>query len=332
MNITGCNDHARAKFYIESSNGDIDAAVISFFESGGQAEAGPASSQTADSAGRLGSVTVDPPRHSSSQEGNEYYTGGAQSGLGVVAPPKPKDNDEYVKDLFKKAKESGGQQEHEIERRKEERFIGSGYKLGGDGVQSQEIAGQKARPQPKDIKLCMWKSGFTVGDGPLRKYDDPANQQFLDDITQGRLPTELRALGTEVNVSMEDRRNDTYEENKPKQEFKSFVGSGNRLGASSEPSTSSSTSSAPISTPTIDVDKTKPVTKLRIRLGTGKQIVQEFNQDHTVGDLKHFCASSAGDRNFELRAGYPPKPIDLSSTSTLQEAKLLNETIIQRYL
>ena len=98
--------------------------------------------------------------------------------------------------------------------------------------------------------------------------------RFLDDITQGRLPTELRALGTEVNVSMEDRRNDTYEENKPKEQFKSFVGSGNRLGASSEPSTSSSTSSAPISTPTIDVDKSKPVTKLRIRLGTGKQIVQ----------------------------------------------------------
>ena len=35
MNITGCADHARAKFYIDSANGDIDAAVISFFESAG---------------------------------------------------------------------------------------------------------------------------------------------------------------------------------------------------------------------------------------------------------------------------------------------------------
>ena len=35
MNITGCSDHARAKFYIDSANGDIDAAVISFFESAG---------------------------------------------------------------------------------------------------------------------------------------------------------------------------------------------------------------------------------------------------------------------------------------------------------
>ena len=35
MNITGCSDHSRAKFYIDSANGDIDAAVISFFESAG---------------------------------------------------------------------------------------------------------------------------------------------------------------------------------------------------------------------------------------------------------------------------------------------------------
>ena len=28
MNITGCQDHSRAKFYIDSSNGDLDAAVI----------------------------------------------------------------------------------------------------------------------------------------------------------------------------------------------------------------------------------------------------------------------------------------------------------------
>ena len=66
----------------------------------------------------------------------------------------------------------------------------------------------------------MWKDGFSVDGGPLRRYDDPANKQFLDEITQGRLPMELRALGTEVNVSMEDRRKDDYEENKPKQEFK----------------------------------------------------------------------------------------------------------------
>jgi len=340
MNITGCNDHSRAKFYIDSSNGDLDAAVISFFESGGE-EAGSSQSQTpsdSDSQSRLGNVSVNPGYSTNKEGGNEYYAGGAQSGIGVMAPPtgKPVDNDQFVKDLFKKAKDSVGAKQHEEKVRQprtEDRFIGSGHKLGGDGVESRQIRGESARPQPKDIRLCMWKTGFTVDDGPLRKYDDPANQEFLDKITKGELPMELRALGTEINVSMEDRRNDTYEENKPKEEFKSFGGSGNRLGAS-ESSTSSSAppSSSTDSTPSIDVDSTKPTTKLRIRLASGKQLVQEFNQSHTVTDLKNFCAASSGGKNFELRAGFPPKPIDLNSEQTLQDAKLLNETVIQRYL
>ena len=43
-----------------------------------------------------------------SKEGNEYYAGGAQSGIGVMAPPtgKPVDNDQFVKDLFKVATEN----------------------------------------------------------------------------------------------------------------------------------------------------------------------------------------------------------------------------------
>ena len=81
--------------------------VISFFESGGQLEPEPAAtspvspSTPAATGGTLGAVTVDPPRKSNSKEGNEYYSGGAQSGLAVGAPPKPKDNNQYVKDLFK---------------------------------------------------------------------------------------------------------------------------------------------------------------------------------------------------------------------------------------
>ena len=63
-----------------------------------------------------------------------------------------------------------------------------------------------------------------------------------------------------------------------------------------------------------------------------QKIFLEFNQSHTVTDLKNFCAASSGGKNFELRAGFPPKPIDLNSEQTLQDAKLLNETVIQRYL
>merc|ERR1711935_870108 len=333
MNITGCADHARAKFYIDSANGDIDAAVISFFESAGDEQ--PADTETNEPTGSLGQVTIDPPRQANKGP-NEYYAGGAQSGMAVAAPPsnEPIDNDQFVKDVFKRAKESVGAKAHEEERerRTEERFIGSGYRLGGDGVSSAQVAGQSARPQPKDIKLVMWKEGFSVDGGPLRRYDDPANKQFLDEITQGKLPMELRALGTEVNVSMEDRRKDDYEENKPKEEFKAFIGSGNRLGAGPSDDAGASTSvPAPVASAVV-VDESKPKTKLRLRLANGKQAVQEFNQDHTIADLKSFCALAAPGKSFELRAGFPPKPITADDGQSLMDAKLLNETVIQRLL
>ena len=79
---------------------------FSFFESGGEDQEAPGSSQSqpsdSDAQSRLGNVSVNP-GYSTNKEGNEYYAGGAQSGIGVMAPPtgKPVDNDQFVKDLFK---------------------------------------------------------------------------------------------------------------------------------------------------------------------------------------------------------------------------------------
>lgn len=39
--------------------------------------------------------------------------------------------------------------------------------------------------KPKDVTLKMWKSGFSVDDGPFRSFDDPANQEFLTSIKRG---------------------------------------------------------------------------------------------------------------------------------------------------
>ena len=101
-------------------------------------------SSSSQPTGTLGQVTIDPPRQAKGP--NEYYAGGAQSGVAVAAPPsQPVDNDQFVKDVFKRAKESVGAKAHEEERerRTEERFIGSGYRLGGDGVQSAQVAGER---------------------------------------------------------------------------------------------------------------------------------------------------------------------------------------------
>lgn len=40
----------------------------------------------------------------------------------------------------------------------------------------------KKEERPKDVSLKMWRTGFTVNDGPLRAYEDPANAEFLNSI------------------------------------------------------------------------------------------------------------------------------------------------------
>ena len=78
--------------------------------------------------------------------------------------------------------------------------------------------------------LKMWKDGFSISEGPLRAYDDPSSQEFLSYIKRGEIPPELTrmAQGGEVQLDMEDHRNEEYV--KPKVTVKPFAGEGNRLG------------------------------------------------------------------------------------------------------
>ena len=44
-----------------------------------------------------------------------------------------------------------------------------------------------------DIKIILWKNGFQVGDdGEFRDIEDPKNTKFVEELTQGVVPTELR--------------------------------------------------------------------------------------------------------------------------------------------
>jgi len=342
MSITGSSDTARAKFFLDAAHGDVSAAIANFFDAGGndaqmdepmvqEPPAAPAQPEPV-SAPRLAGVSMQ----GGSQRGNdgprEFSVGGEKSGLAVMKnenEDKNQDNNSYVKGLFKRAQETAGATDEDPSL-KSERFAGGGHKLGGEGHPSQRI--EKPKPkEPEKVKLTMWKDGFTINEEEIRLYNDPKNKEFLDQITSGKLPMELVRFGTEVALEMEDRREDDYEQNKPKLVFKAYTGSGNRLG-SSEPGPSIPAPKAPEKESLVNIDESKSKTKLRFRLASGKQLVQEFNQDHTILDLKKFCDPHAGGRNYELRSGYPPKPLDLTSASSLVDAKLLNETVIQRLL
>jgi len=112
-------------------------------------------------------------------------------------------------------------------------ITGTGFKLGSDPTEQNEAHGadsQPEQPPPSLMVLKMWRDGFSVDDGPLRKYDDPENEEFLASINRGEVPREIVRLarGGEAHLNMEDHRNEEFVE--PKQQRKAFAGEGHRLG------------------------------------------------------------------------------------------------------
>ena len=83
-------------------------------------------------------------------------------------------------------------------------FTGKGFSIGGATVEDEKE--DPVRPhdsssansheaiddeEPAVRHLTFWQDGFSVEDGPLHRYDDPANQTILEAINSGRAPLSL---------------------------------------------------------------------------------------------------------------------------------------------
>lgn len=72
-------------------------------------------------------------------------------------------------------------------------FFGGGNVLGSDELPSQYVpdpttssaegAGDQMETAIREI--TFWRTGFTIQDGPLMQYDDPANADILRSINSG---------------------------------------------------------------------------------------------------------------------------------------------------
>lgn len=244
-------------------------------------------------------------------------------------------------------------------------FKGSGNKL-GDSVSSETKSDVTRKSKQNEsesendddsdvqkVELRFYSDGFMIGDGPFRGLADPANASFLSSILTGQIPSELRALQTNrdkpLDVQIIDKRNEKYDESKESKMSKkprnAFQGTGNVLGvptptivANSTPNKSTSHSHSPqlsessqASGLELTVDSSKPVTSLQVRLGDGSLLVLKANHHHTVGQIREVIRLSRPKAPaFTLRSGFPPKQLS-EDTISLQEAKLLNAVIIQKY-
>jgi len=68
------------------------------------------------------------------------------------------------------------------------------------------------------------------------------------------------------------------------------------------------------------VDATKTLAKIQIRFQDGSKKAQQFNEDHTVGDLRRFCAQATG-QAMSIKGGFPPRLLT-DDEQTIKDAGL----------
>ncbi|CAJ0928864.1 unnamed protein product, partial [Mesorhabditis belari] len=262
-----------------------------------------------------------------------FYVGGSEtSGQQVLGPPgRDRREGDFAQNFFDAARRAGA-----------EAVTGEAAQRRGNqprGAQVDENAeeGQNTR----EICLTMWANGFSVEDGPLRSFDDAANQAFLQEIMRGHIPMELRRQypTDQLELRME-RKLEDYTPPKPKP----FGGSGHRLGAvvpevvstSSAATTSSSATSEPSEDLTakaqaeVKLDEGAPITQVQARMPSGSRLVGRFNHSHIVADVRSFLVSASPDlafAPFRLMTTFPNKVIEDESQS-LKDAGLINAVVV----
>ncbi|KAF2191986.1 SEP-domain-containing protein [Zopfia rhizophila CBS 207.26] len=268
--------------------------------------------------------------HSSDEDDKaeqDFFAGGEKSGL-AVQNPNTSDPRDQINNILRRARQNaprpGGDDE-----RPASHFRGTGMTLGGDDTPSRAILDPNAHIPPQAPRahreLHLWRDGFSVDDGPLYRYDDPANARTLEMINSGHAPLDILNVehGQEVDVDVHPHKDEDYQ--KPKKKYVPFSGTGQRLGSptpggttppppaagATSSTTAASASSAP-APPSVDVDTSAPTVTLQIRLGDGTRLQSRFNTTHTVGDVYGFvnAASPASTtREYALMTTFPSKEL-----------------------
>ncbi|XP_026316135.1 NSFL1 cofactor p47 [Hyposmocoma kahamanoa] len=265
--VTGA-DEARSRFFLESSNWQLEVALSSFYEHGGNTDEAPAHPQAqpvvlpalsdSDMESPPGSpvrpkkekkktsskfATLDSLQQESSsdeEEGQAFYAGGSErSGQQILGPSKPRKD--IVTEMFKSVRERGAvvfeDEPSTTSRGQGQVFSGVGYRLGQTTDDHEQVGPPNTQQtqmsgDARSVRLRLYREGFTVDSGPLRHYSDPENAEFLSCIRRGEIPSELSG-GGEVRVSLEDRRHEECPRNASR--AMPFSGKGHLLGSPTPP-------------------------------------------------------------------------------------------------
>jgi UBX domain-containing protein 1 len=194
--------------------------------------------------------------------------------------------------------------------------------LGGDDTPSQSIPdlhAQESEPLETQTRILhLWNDGFSIEDGPLRRFDDAQNAADLAMIRQGRAPLHLMGVRPDQPVDVQLVKHDENYKAPPKV-YKPFSGAGQRLGSPTPSGSGIAAAPAPApprtappasSVPEVDIDTSAPTVMLRIQLADGTRLPARFNTTHTIGDVYSFIERAypgSNERSWVLATTFPNK-------------------------
>lgn len=147
---------------------------------------------------------------------------------------------------------------------------------GGFGTDLDDEEEEDDDDESNRRRLTFWRDGFSIEDGPLYRYDDPANQGYLAAIREGRAPLELFNVrfGQPLQIAVEQRTEEDF--SPPPKVLKPFSGGGNRLGSATPADAPAAAAAAAPQAPAaaapkaeFKVDDSKPTTNVQVRLADG---------------------------------------------------------------
>lgn len=375
--VTGVSED-RAKFYLEAANGELQVALSSFYEGDNDGERsapvvldddddsdddnvpmdsvhvhrseGKSKAKKAPQSSNFATLATlqDSSSEDEDEQGQAFYAGGSErSGQQVLGPPKKNPIKDYVSEIFRSAQQ-GNLETFEGEASPSSSsslYAGTGYRLGQTDNDHQAIpdrraaSGRESDHNHEVVTLTLWRQGFSINDGELRRYEDAANKEFFESIMRGEIPAELRSKGpTMIHLDLKDNRHEDYV--KRTAPFKAFAGSGHSLGSpapnvvQSSPSASAgdNENNEKKAASSLSVDESQPTTNLQIRLADGSRLSARFNQSHTIDNVREYITNARPQyaaQNFALMTTFPPKELADGSQS-LKDAGLLNAAIMQR--
>lgn len=343
--------------YLRRNDNDLTAAIEDFYASNG-ASVSPEPQADQSRQRKPGVRTLrdlgDEDEEDDRTNAN-FFTGGEKSALQVENPNKDdkeggRSQPSLIERIFQRAREQMEEPDDRASastpQEEASHFGGAGFKLGDTSLPLEVLPDPSANrprvPAKVSREITFWRQGFTVGDGELQRYDDPENQQVLQELKHGRVPVSVLGVefGQDVDVSVIKKTEEDYVP--PKRKLGGFLGEGQRLG-SPVPGESPSVTPAPEVAAASTGEKPKPKPEslgtgdatVQIRFANGKRVAHKFNSSDSISVVYQFVRehelNESPLRAFTLSHAFPVKPIEELLDVTVADANLKNAVIIQRW-